>query len=206
MNWLARTAWIYENTVPDYPTMRAHGIEGLYVDPRSANAAAVIAGLRANGFLVAGIYVATSWMSGCSPDAFAAAAAQYAHQLVPQAYPLATQQEGAPVMLDLEGVTPAWATAAIRSWRKLRPRQETAYTNAPFQGGNVPTMEIVHADLHVYVQLYYGDMRPADPAAALLELARQGVPPQRLHGFYDGACLPSDARDGCVYTLERIPA
>ena len=51
--------------------------------------------------------------------------------------------------------------------------------------------------LHWYPQMYYGDMSPADPAAVMLEVTRI-YPPEMVHPFYDGACVPADARDGCV--------
>jgi hypothetical protein len=39
----------------------------------------------------------------------------------------------------------------------------------------------------------------------LQRLTPWGYPPNMLHPFYDGARLPADARDGCVFTAERIP-
>jgi hypothetical protein len=47
-------------------------------------------------------------------------------------------------------------------------------------------------------------MSPADPAAVVLEAARIFTP-NAVHPFYDGAHLPPDARDGCVYLMDRIP-
>jgi hypothetical protein len=30
-------------------------------------------------------------------------------------------------------------------------------------------------------------------------------PPEMVHAFYDGACVPADALDGCALTYERLP-
>ncbi len=54
-----------------------------------------------------------------------------------------------------------------------------------------------------FVQLYYGDMR-ACAAEALLEAALDYEPAQ-VYPFYDGAALPSDSHEGCIFTLERLP-
>lgn len=200
MNWYARSAWVYENWAPgdsDAAKLKQHGIELVYIDPRSTNAAEVIQWLHDNGFGY-GIYFDPSWFNWPSPLATAKLAAGYLSKL-------GLNGSFQPVMFDLETKSTAWVTAFLVAWRVLRPTRATAYTNSPFQGGFVPSLRLRLARVHVYVQLYEGEMQPVDSAAALLEIGRQGTPASMLHPFYDGAAIPGDSRDGCVFTYERIP-
>lgn len=184
-------AWIYKDGVP-------RAWDGLiYLDPRSINAAEVIQKLHANGKRY-GIYYSPGWDSWPGPLAAARTASKHLSRL-------GLNGSDQPIMFDLETTNVAWVRRFLAAWRTLRPFRKTAYTNAPFQGGYVPSLALRLARVDVYIQTYYGDMRPADGAAALLEIARQGTPPARLFPFYDGAHIPADARDGCVFTLERIP-
>lgn len=200
MNWSALAAWLYESDTPDYGKLAAHAIEVVYVDPRSGNAAAVIADLRAHA-VAPGIYTAPSWHPSMDGPMFALWTSQQLNALLPRA----GAPEASPFMADLEGVDVSWQTAFLASYRSYEPARPSSATVAPFQGGLVATGRLAVAGFHLYPQLYYGDMTPADPAGVLLELARQGFPADRLHPFYDGARLPSDARDGCVFTAERLP-
>lgn len=93
----------------------------------------------------------------------------------------------------------------MKSYRSYLPSRPTAVTVAPFQAPVLPIATFVDAGFHCYPQLYYGGMEAADGAAVALELARAGFPADRIHPFYDGAALPEDARDGAVFTMERLP-
>jgi hypothetical protein len=200
MDWNARSAWIYENTAPDLAKAAANKITLIYIDPRSYNAATVIAMCRVTG-IDAGIYAVPNWRPEMTGPEFADWVNGLLQDLLPKT---AANVEAAPFMADLEGVTTAWMRAFIRRYRQHQPSRPTSITVAPFQGGLIPTDAIQKAGMHLYPQLYYGPMTPADPSAVLLEMARQGMPANMLHPFYDGAAIPSDARDGAIFTLERI--
>lgn len=206
MNWDARSAWVYEGTIPDPAKAARHGIEVVYVDPRSANAAAAISTLRAAG-LTPGIYTSPNWEDALGGAAFA----DWTNGVLNSLLHRVGAAEAPPYMADLEGRDVAWQTAFLDRYRQHQPGRPSSATVAPFQGGYVPTAHLAARGFHLYPQLYYGDPLPdgrlpsADPAGVLLEMARQGFPAAMLHPFYDGAALPSDARDGCVFTLERIP-
>ena len=193
-----RSAWIYPGTVPDKAKCAAHDITTILLDPRDGAAQSTIAKIHADG-LIAGLYFDPSWYGYPSPLATARIASGHLKRL-------GLNASWQPVMFDLETKDVAWVRKFLLAWRVLRPTRSTAYTNAPFQGGYVPSLALKLARVDVYVQLYEGDPPVGiDPAAALLEIARQGTPASRLYPFYDGASLPSTARDGCVFTLERIP-
>jgi hypothetical protein len=197
MDWNALGAWLYEDSVPNFAKLGAHKIKVVYIDPRSGNAAATCSSLRANGF-TPGIYYVPQWFPGPTPQEHAKKVSDYVQvqKLV---------QTGEPVMLDLEALSTIWVTAFLKSYRQHLPTRPTAYTNAPFQNETVVPVDVLQQyGLHWYPQMYYGDMSPADPAAVMLEVTRI-YPPEMVHPFYDGACIPADARDGCVFTCERIP-
>lgn len=202
MNWQARSGWIYQGTAWGDVQQKAdaNAIAVVYVDPRSANAAETVGAIRLDG-ATPGIYVAHNWWPNTSTVVFATMASNYVEDLL---------QPDEPVMFDLEPVMTVYAMHLAAEWRKRRQQRPTAVTVAPFQGAYVPVAALVSRGIHVYVQCYYGDtlpdgrLRPADPAAVCLEMAREGNP-AFVHPFYDGAALPSDARDGCVFTLERLP-
>lgn len=198
MDWSVLAAWIYEDDDVDLAKLAAHRIGVVYIDPRSSNAAAVRDKLRAAG-LVCGAYFATDHFPGLTGQGFALAVSQKLNALLPRG----GAPEAPPAMLDLEGCDAAWQAQCLQTYRSYQPARPTSYTNAPFQGGLLPVAAINTARMPMYVQLYYGGMQPADGAAAVLDAVRAGVADVRP--FYDGAALPSDARDGCVFTLERIP-
>lgn len=201
MNWSALAAWLYENDQLDVAKAKAHGIEVIYIDPRSSNAAEVIAAIRAAG-LTPGAYFATSWWENATPAVFA----QHVSDLLNATLPRGSAAEAPPAMLDLEAVAYDWAQLAVQSYRTHQPARPTAYTNEPFKDGSVvPLAALMKANLHWYVQLYADGMEPVNAARAMLQTCRL-YPPMQVHPFYDGAALPSDAQDGCVFTLERIPS
>lgn len=201
MNWSALAAWLYENDQLDVAKAKAHGIEVIYIDPRSTNAAQVAAAIRAAG-LTPGAYFATSWWPHATPAEFA----QSVSNLLNHVLPRVGTAEAPPCMLDLEAVTYTWCAAAIANYRRHQPLRPTAYTNEPFKDSSiVPIDALIKAKMHWYLQLYAGDMTPVNEARATLQVCRI-YPPSMVHPFYDGAALPSDAQDGCVFTLERIPS
>lgn len=199
MNWGDLSAWVYQDSIPDTAKAKAHGIAAVFIDPRSSNAEAQIAAIRAAG-LTPGIYTSLSW-GPPDPTSFAKWTSDALNHFLPRnGAPVA-----APYMADLETTDVRWVETFLSTYRKYQPQRPSAYTNAPFQGGYVPAAALVAARFEVFIQVYYGDMSAADGSAALLEQARHGVPAANLHPFYDGAALPRDARDGCVFTLERLP-
>jgi hypothetical protein len=191
---------VYKEGVPDRAKITKYAIGTVYVDPRSTNAAEVIASLRAYG-VTPGLYECPGWYGNPTPPTFVAAVAAHANELIPR-----VGASAPPVMLDLEGVSKDWIASAVRLYRKSQPRRPTAFTTEPFQDGTVvPFGALLNANMEWYPQLYHGDMSPADPAAVILELCRWGFPAAKIHPFYDGANLPLDHRDGAVFTLERCP-
>jgi hypothetical protein len=199
-SWGEKVAWTYETwqaTADEITKIKQHGITLIYLDPRSQFAASNIQALHAAG-IGYGIYFDPGWFNWPSPLATARKASGFLSQL-------GLNSSDIPIMFDLETTDTGWVRKFLASWRVLRPLRATAYTQQPFQGGYIPTLALRLARVHVYLQLYYGDMRPAAAAAVIQEQERRGMPPAMVHPFYDGAALPSDARDGAIFTLERIP-
>jgi hypothetical protein len=199
MDWNARSAWLYKGSVPDINKARLFNIQVIYVDPTSNNVEGVIQVIRDNG-LVAGAYFADSWTT-TTANQFADWISETLNDILPKG----RMPEAPPCMLDFERADRNWQENCLNRYRAHQPARPTSYTNAPFQGKLVPVSALVKHDIHLYVQLYYGDMRPADQSAAILELMRYGMPASKTHPFYDGARYSADARDGCYFTLERMP-
>jgi N-acetyl-anhydromuramyl-L-alanine amidase AmpD len=127
-----------------------------------------------------------------------------------------------PVMLDLEKVQPQWFRIFL--WGRpgeigyrgrngehsggTRPTRDTAYTNEPFQDGTVvPIQDLIDAQLPWFVQLYYGDMRPAEAWWALKQLVQWGYPVDALRPFYDARNYPADwhpQSGGALFTSNRL--
>lgn len=203
MDWTQLAAWIYRDSTIDLAKIRAHKIGTVYVDPRSSNAATVCGALRFEG-VTPGLYYSPGWFAGPTPQ-------QHAQKLSDYVQKAGIISGGEPVMVDLELLSPPWVRTFLTSLHAHLPRRPLAYTNCPFQNETVvPVATLAGFGMHWYPQLYYGDtlpdgrLRPADAAAVIAEVARI-YPPELVHPFYDGAALPADARDGCVFTLERLP-
>lgn len=205
MDWSRLAGWLYENGTPDIEKLRRYKIGVVYVDPRSLNAEQVIRDLRAAG-VNAGLYEVPQWYPGITASAFATKVSTDIQRLIPQAYPLPTQTQGAPVMLDFEQLPRQWIADFAASYHRLRPARETCFTTEPYKyGQDIPIPELAALGWPWFVQLYTADMSPVDdPAWALLAIAR-GYPPQLVHGFYDGARPPARATDGAIFTVERLP-
>ena len=202
MDWTAKAAWIYENGVPDFNKLAEHGIKVVYVDPRSANTAEVIKSITDNG-LVAGIYTVPSWQPQMNGLGFAKWTSYLLNTFLPRA-----NGETPPYMADVEGDqlrNAEWVDSFLSTYRNYQPARPSSMTVEPFQGGYVPVKALVAARFHLYPQVYYGDMSPADSAAVVLENVRSGMPADSVHPFYDGAAIPRDARDGAIFTAERLP-
>lgn len=201
MNWNSRAAWIYKDTMPNLSTASKYGIRVIYADPTSSNILDVFNFLRTNNILP-GAYFASSWVP---EEQTGIQFADWVSNTLNKVLPRGTLPEAPPCMLDLERPDRNWAIECIKHYRTHQPSRPTSYTNAPFQGGYVPTSDLKTCNMHLYIQLYYGDMSPADQSAAILEQIRQGMPSNMVHPFYDGARYTADARDGCYFTLERMP-
>jgi hypothetical protein len=197
MDWNARSAWIYQNDPPDYPKLIRYGVSVVYVDPRSGNAKGVIDEMRGHG-IVPGIYFDPHWNESLTPKQQAKVISDYVQiaKLI---------RLGEPVMLDIELLPIPWVEEFVKSYRSYLPSRPTAVTVASFQAPVIPISAFLSAGFEIYVQLYYGDMSPADGSASCLELVRAGYPPSKVHPFYDGKRFPSDARDGAIFTMERLP-
>lgn len=198
MDWNAKSAWIYKGSVPDVEKAHRFDIKVIYVDPTSENVEHVIDLLHSNG-IVAGAYFADSWTTTTAPMF-----ADWISETLNTILPRGRMPEAPPCMLDLERQDLAWQKACLTRYRAHQPARPTSYTNAPYQGKFVPVPDLIKHHMHLYVQLYYGDMRPADPSSALLEQLRSGMPANMIHPFYDGIHYAADSRDGCFFTLERM--
>jgi hypothetical protein len=197
MNWTTLGAWIYKDDTYVKAICDRHNIGVIYIDPRSGNAQQVAASVRADN-RTAGVYYVPGWTPGPTPQQHAQIVSDY----VQKAGIIVT---GEPVMLDLEQLSIPWVEAFLKSYRQHLPQRPTAYTNEPFQNETVvPVATLQKYGLHWYPQTYYGDMSPADSAAVMLEVSRI-YDPTMVHPFYDGAHLPADVHDGCIFTLERLP-
>ena len=197
MNWDGRSAWVYRDSPPDYAKALRYRIDTVYIDPRTWNAPTVCADIRAHA-LTAGFYYVPGWTPGPTPQEHAKIVSDYVqvNKLL---------KPGEPVMLDLEQLSIPWVEAFLKKLRAYLPSRPLAYTNAPFQNETVvPVAALEAADAHWFPQLYYGQMQPADAAAVMAEVCRI-YDPAKVHPFHDGAMLPVDSRDCCVFTLERLP-
>jgi hypothetical protein len=200
VNWNARAAWINEGQGLDVDRAHKYGLTILYVSARGATKQ-LIADIQAAG-LIAGLYADPSWTPGITAPVFAKQASDWLQTFVPRPWP----NEAPPFMADIEVHDPAYVTAFLAEYRRWQPARPSSITVEPFQGGLVPTDEIAARGFHLYPQTFYGDMSPADEAGVLLELTRQGFPAAALHPMYAGERFPArDARDGCVFTIERLP-
>ncbi|MDE2103112.1 MAG: hypothetical protein KGL39_38055 [Patescibacteria group bacterium] len=199
-DWNTKVAWTYENwqaTADQIAKIKQHRITLIYLDPRAQYVAANIHALHIAG-IGYGIYFDPSWFNWPSPLATARMASNYLSNL-------GLNSSDIPIMFDLETPDKSWVRKFTAAWRVLRPLRATSYTQQPFQGDYIPALTLRLARIRLYLQLYYGDMRPAAAAAVVQEQERRGMPPSMVHPFYDGAAIPSDARDGAIFTLERIP-
>lgn len=198
---MSLSAWVYAGWTLDRDRIARYGIDTIYIDPRADNAHDVIKSLRANQTRP-GLYIDPHWQGDdADPHDFADWCSTGLENLLPRD----GRNPADPFMADLEGFASDWIVAFIIEYRKHQPHRESGATIEPFQGGLIPTLDLTARGFNIYVQTYYGDMRPADAAACVLEQARAGDP-LRVHPFYDGAALPPDHRDGCIFTLERLPA
>ena len=202
---MSLSGWIYQGTGWGEISgkVAAHGIDTVYVDPRSQNAPQVVAdaGLRA------AVYVVAGWPQ---VPVDAPQAAVWVSDQLERLIPRGERPRALPAMVEFEGTTPSWQAAFLHEYRKYQPRRPSSAAVGALQGGNVAAGAFMVAGFDLYVETYYGDtlpdgrLRPADAAACVLEQAR-AADPHRVHPFYDGAALPADHRDGCVFTIERLP-
>lgn len=211
MIWMKRGAMLYKEDPVDWPVADGHGIEVFYVDERATNAAAVLADVVGRGHS-GGLYFCASeewWPTLPTPAEIVAHVKERVRALIPQAYPLSTQQRGAPVMLNYEPprCSKDWLAEVLRLYRVALPSRETCVCFPARQDQTVlPLVAMRNAGVHWYVELFYGDMSPDNAAAAMLQAARL-YPPSMVGPCYDGAALPSDwIDDGVIFVEERIPA
>lgn len=200
MDFAARAAWIYENATPDLAKIHRHEIKVIYIDPRSLNAAAVISLMRYAGVVV-GAYFADSWHEEMTSTEWAA----WASKLLNQVLPRVGTSEAPPCMLDLETHDIARASNIISAYKSHQPARPTSYSNGAFQAPNAPWSMLHKYNMPYYVQLYNGDMSPADAARASIEVCRYHSSAKLVFPFYDGARWGTDQVEGCYFTLERMP-
>lgn len=202
MDWNRLAAWIYLSSTVDWTKAYAYDVGVIYVDPRSPNAAAVIADIRSHG-CSPGIYTVPSWAPTLGGSDFAI----YTSDLLNKFLPRGALAEAPPYMADLEARSVTWQQSFLTTYRSYQPARPSSYTNEPFKNGSVvPIPDLKTAKFHWYPQTYYGDMSAADAAAVMLDLCRWGYEPSMIHPFYAGERFPwEDHRDGCVFTLERLP-
>lgn len=200
MNWYDMAAWLDQDWDPNIDQIIAHKIKTVYVDPRAENAMEAILTLKGHG-IVPGLYAVAGWQdTGNTPAEFAKWCSLQLNHFLPRG----TAPEAPPFMVDIEQPhTTQYTTSFLNAYRTYQPHRPSSYTCEPFQGGLVPCSMLLGLGFHWYPQCYYGNMDPADIGAVVLEAVRE-FPAQKVHPFYDGARLPSDARDGCVFTLGRL--
>ena len=196
MDWAKLGVWVDKGVNVKWAKLDAHNIKTVWFDPTDPGVQGPIADARTKGFQV-GIYMDPHLYDSPTAAGFAALVSADIARLIPG--------RGNPVMVDLELLPLDWQAAFVTAYRALRPQRETSVTVAPFQAPVLAVKAFADAGFHIYPQLYGGEMEPFDGAAVVLELARAGFPADRVHPFYDGARLPSDARDGAVFTMERLP-
>lgn len=192
-------------------------IEAVYLNPRDPRTTRALRDQLSGQGLSVGINSDPHWYAGATADPIA-----YRKQLDAD---IARILGGAhdPVMLDFEQLpktwvqTFLWGSAGTIGYRGrdgthtggTRPTRDSAYTNEPFQDGSVvPIPDLIDANLAWFVQLYYGDMRPAEPWWALRQLVLWGYPASGLRPFYDAAHYPPDwhaGAAGALFNSNRLP-
>jgi hypothetical protein len=193
-------AWVRPGDKNDYVKLKADKITTVYVDPRAGDAKAECDDIRGHG-LTPGIYYDPHWFGPTMLDQVKQVSRFVQVDQILHA--------GEPVMLDIEEEPFDWTATFIRMYREFLPSRPTSVTVGPGQDSSVvPVATLVRYGMHLYMQLYHGDMSPA-PAAevwpACDDLEAKGLPRDMLHPFYDGAAVPWDYRDGCVFVEERLP-
>jgi hypothetical protein len=151
---------------------------------------------------IGGVWAAWNWYGDPSGLAFATEVDRLVSQVAPNATP-----EWPRVMLDDERHEPATILALLRSWRRLRPVQSTAWTMESMQGGwmdAVFVQGVTDARVRLAPQCYTGDMVPVDPLAAVRDLTKRGFADALVTPLYDGKALQV-GWEGFVWTMGRLP-
>ncbi len=192
MNWMRLSRWRTGNGVP------TEGFD-LYLDGRTATKADVTATLAAG--VNCGLYFGTTpWYPGATPQQFVDEVHAQVKFLIPQAYPLPTQNQGAPVMLDLEPTDYEWTQTMVSLFRQAMPSRETAFTTEPWKGDGriLPFVALRGAGFHWYPQCY--DNNGAIDSAAVILNACRAYPSGMVHPFYKETLFPPNpVLDGCVF-------
>lgn len=197
MNWDTLGAWTDRGWTLDAEGIAAYNLGYVMLDGRD-DVRPVLTSLA--GHALGGCYFVCSWPElPTDPAAAAKWVSDRLNLLLPRQYPT----EAPPCMIEFEGRSSGWIESFTVPYRQHQPQRPTAAVVAAFQGGNVPT-SLLTRQFQLYVECYYGDMSPADAAACVLEQARR-LSAWTVRPMYDGANLPADHRDGCVFTLERLP-
>lgn len=204
-----RGVWIDNGTNPDYAKLARYGITVPFFDPRDPRVTAdYLAEVAAHpGIDTCGIYTAWNW-DGTFKD--------------PKTYVQWTDAVlrnigwpgNALVCLDMEkganGVTDAtfgqYVVAALKEWRRLRPKRDTWWTLEGFQGGNFSVIQvqaIAGKAVRIAPQMYAGNMAPLEHDVTI-DLLVHSFPPGMLDGMYDAAVLPYAWR-GFAFTQGRLP-
>jgi hypothetical protein len=219
--------WIEEGDDWDPWKLRANGVQAIYndiraeFDPVGKSERARLQGMRA------GLYWGASWGErNYEGDGFA----HYISDMIgtyEKAWTTARLGLQCEFQLDIETLNgidhsedDAWLRAFFTEWRKIRPLKVTSWTMESFQGGPYTWMSkelvsLINSDPNLVVvpQLYIGNMRPVDSAAALRNMTHlrcpdgtvTGIQEDRVQFFYDAANPLPVGWQGFLYTNRRLP-
>ena len=203
MKWV----WVDAGNDADWQKHARHGITGEFYassDPPVAVRARLEAS-RARQH-AAGLYSAWNWIDGDGEDY-----ATWQHERLREIDPPNLRPSYPKIQLDHEGHDPDDVLLMLRTWRKLRPTQDTSWTMEGFQGGwmdEVFVAEVVQLKIRVVPQCYYGAAGRIEGLFDTLEAARdltaRGFPDHLVTPFYDAAALPRNW-SGFAFTMGRLP-
>lgn len=198
IDWTVMGVW-WDRDNLDTGKLDAFKAHYVYVDSHTPDAASKCSAIR-DIARTPGLYFDPHWVGLLDPKIQAKRCYDEA---------MACLHPGEPIMLDVEQLTLAWTTAFIRAIRQHMPYRPISLTFGPGQDTSViPASYMKHLGLHAYIQLYDDKMNDAPakqvwPAKRDLEI--HGLPVEMIHPVYEGAGVPWDATDGCIFTLSDLP-
>lgn len=214
-----RFAWTVAGDDPDWPTMKRHGITGLFAPlfDDGLTTKAYLRDFQARGY-IAGLYLGHNWFPGES-------AVDQARRVSYEYIRLTSAKLGSPavkdvrVMLNWEQHDPEDIALGLEEWRRLHPGVGTSWSMEGMQGGWMGTktspefpdpspfiQRVLASRIRFVPQTFHGDMRGIAQDVVLRDLIQRGVPEHVVSLFYDAAKVGDlDRWDGYAFTAGRLP-
>lgn len=198
-----RYLWVDSPDNPWWEAIDAHGITGLFFDPREARVTkSYLEQVAARGQHV-GIYLGHAWGDfGTTPQSFVDKAVSWVKSL-------RKGNDFPRVQWDLEQHDPSFIARVLQLWRKVYPFQATSWTMEGAQGGlfdGKPELvdAIIRTRVRLSPQLFNGAMTEAwDSLAMTRDLTLRGFPAAAVSPCYDAGKLPGYWQ-GYAFTQGRL--